>query len=251
MENKATDAWFYSQKGERFGPVTFPELKTLAAGTELSPRNDVVWTHGMADWAPAGEIDGLFERRPAKDAQEDGDMGETGGAPLHSSADVTASTGGDWPGARRRGFLIAWLIFPPLWFWGFHLASPFFRAQFGPEIMKFLSAGSPMVPLLVAIYFGFKRLRNLGMNRWWCLACFIPILNLWLGFRCAACPSGYAFHRKLGGTGISLAVIYWLLIAACSLAIFTSFALWFGIVGSLELQDLIREQIRTATAAIQ
>jgi hypothetical protein len=58
VENKATDAWFYSQKGERFGPVTFPELKTLAAGTELSPRNDVVWTHGMADWAPAGEIDG-------------------------------------------------------------------------------------------------------------------------------------------------------------------------------------------------
>lgn len=250
MENKATDAWFYSQKGERFGPVTFTELKTLAAGTELSPRNDVVWTHGMADWAPAGQIDGLFERRLEGVAQKDADLGEIGSAAPHSTAGVTASTGGDWPGARRRGFIIAWLFFPPLWLWGVRAASPFFSVQFGPEIMKFLSVGSPIVPLLVAIYFGFKRLLNLGMSRWWCLACFIPILNLWLGFRCVACPSGYAFHRKLGSIGILLAVIYWLLITACSLAIFAGFALWFGIVGSLELQDLIREQIRTATAAI-
>jgi hypothetical protein len=39
---------------------------------------------------------------------------------------------------------------------------------------------------------------------------FAPLLNLWVAYRCLACPAGYAYHRKLDVPGIALALLYWL-----------------------------------------
>ena len=40
----------------------------------------------------------------------------------------------------------------------------------------------------------------------------IPVINLWLGFRCLACPVGYAVRKKLDGMGKLVAVLYWVAI---------------------------------------
>jgi hypothetical protein len=52
------------------------------------------------------------------------------------------------------------------------------------------------------------------MSRLWCLAVFAPFLNLWVGYRCFACPAGYAYQKKLDPPGIALAVIYWIVMAS-------------------------------------
>jgi TM2 domain-containing membrane protein YozV len=51
--------WYYSVDGDRQGPVAAAELKKLADAGTLKPT-DLVWKDGMADWAPAKSIKGLF-----------------------------------------------------------------------------------------------------------------------------------------------------------------------------------------------
>ncbi len=58
-----SDAWYYGQGGQQFGPVTFEQLKQSAAGGALSP-SDYVWTEGMPNWKAASEIAGLFSGPP-------------------------------------------------------------------------------------------------------------------------------------------------------------------------------------------
>jgi TM2 domain-containing membrane protein YozV len=51
--------WYYSVDGDRQGPVSAGELKKLADAGTLK-QTDLVWKDGMADWAPAKSIKGLF-----------------------------------------------------------------------------------------------------------------------------------------------------------------------------------------------
>ena len=53
------DQWHYSVAGENKGPVSSSELKKLASAGKLS-RTDLIWKDGMANWAPAGKVKGLF-----------------------------------------------------------------------------------------------------------------------------------------------------------------------------------------------
>jgi TM2 domain-containing membrane protein YozV len=55
-----TQEWYYSVGGgERQGPISAAELKKLADAGNLK-AGDLVWKEGMADWAPAKSIKGLF-----------------------------------------------------------------------------------------------------------------------------------------------------------------------------------------------
>jgi TM2 domain-containing membrane protein YozV len=54
-----TQEWYYSVDEGRQGPVAAAELKKLADAGTLKPT-DLVWKDGMADWAPAKSIKGLF-----------------------------------------------------------------------------------------------------------------------------------------------------------------------------------------------
>jgi uncharacterized membrane protein YhaH (DUF805 family) len=105
---------------------------------------------------------------------------------------------------------------------------------------------APLVPLAVLVYFSLKRLVNLGMSRWWCLAVFAPILNLWVGYRCFACPAGYAYHKKLDGPGIALAILYWLITVAAVLIVAAMVALLVGVINSPSLHEQLRVLIPTA-----
>jgi hypothetical protein len=51
--------WYYSRAGQRLGPIGSAELKQLADGGQLAPT-DLVWKDGMAEWAPAHQVKGLF-----------------------------------------------------------------------------------------------------------------------------------------------------------------------------------------------
>ncbi len=51
--------WHYTRGGNKSGPVSAVQLKRLATSGEFSPT-DMVWTEGMAAWAPAGSMKGLF-----------------------------------------------------------------------------------------------------------------------------------------------------------------------------------------------
>jgi TM2 domain-containing membrane protein YozV len=57
------DEWYYSEAGEQRGPIPLAELKQRAAAGKLG-RGELIWTDGMADWKPAGEVRGIFDGGP-------------------------------------------------------------------------------------------------------------------------------------------------------------------------------------------
>ena len=240
--------WFYTCEGDRLGPVSFGELREMAEASSLNPRLDMVWKEGMGVWKPAGQIDGLFERRTAPDEPRES-LAPSADPYRPPSQTTEADMGKDagWPGARRRSFLLANLVFPFVWQFGLVAITPFLIGVIGNEIMSVALPFSAIVPLVVAIYFGLNRLVNLGMSRWWYLANFVPILNMWVGYRCFACPAGYAYHKKMDGPGIVLAIFYWLMVLLSILIVIAFVALFFGTIDSPELQEQIREAIRSAS----
>jgi hypothetical protein len=246
-EASQQDCWYYTREGERMGPVTFAELRIQVEETLLNPRLDMVWTQGMAEWKPAGEIEGLFAKRPPPIPQESLTPPTDPYAPpkLDSVAEMMSRIV-DWPGARRRGFLMATILFPLVWQGIVMLSSGSLTQQFWVEIMGIIAIGAMFVPVLVAIYFGLMRLVNLGMSRWWYLANFVPILNIWLGYRCFACPAGYAYHKKLDGVGVTLAIFYWLLVVLGILAIIVAIAMMLGALDNPELQQQLFDAFSTA-----
>jgi len=58
--------------------------------------------------------------------------------------------------------------------------------------------------LLVPVYY---RLKNTGMNPWWCLGSLVPIVNLYIWFRCFLFPEGYSKTKKLDKKAVWALVI--------------------------------------------
>jgi hypothetical protein len=50
--------WYYSRGGQQAGPVTVEELRGLLTNGQVAPT-DLVWTEGMANWQPAGQVPAL------------------------------------------------------------------------------------------------------------------------------------------------------------------------------------------------
>ena len=233
--------WFYTCVGERLGPVSFEELRTMVANSSLDPRLDMVWKKSMDAWKPAGQIDGLFERTNAPVAVREPLAAPA--EPIRSSTKQTSKTSTTQivaePGGRRRSLILATLVFPFAWHFALRLASPLLINQFGQILMGQILPVAAFLPLLVIVYLGLRRLLNLGMSRFWLLAVFAPVLNLWLGYRCFACPAGYARHKKLDPPGIVLAVLYWLVV----LFVVTYLALITGAIHSPALLEKFRSLV--------
>lgn len=253
MEDEPHEIWFYSRDGEKRGPVSFTHLQAKAKDASLNPRLDMVWTKGMDEWKLAGEIDGLFKRRPALEppeiptpalAVDPAPAPDFYQPPPEESIAEQMAKQTDWPGARRRSYLIAICVFPILWGLGTAAGTEFLTTQFGPQIMRFAMPPLALVPLLVIIYFAVKRLANLGMSPLWIFGNFIPILNIWVGYRCFACPAGYAYHKKLDVAGVILTIIWCIFVVAVVGAI----AALYGDVGTPEIQRQLRETLRNVTA---
>src|SRR5262249_50218372 len=53
-------SWYYTERNEQKGPVSFDDLRGRAQAGYLRPT-DLVWQEGTADWVRASLVDGLFE----------------------------------------------------------------------------------------------------------------------------------------------------------------------------------------------
>ena len=58
----SADSWYYGDGEQRCGPVSTEELRELASSGRLH-QDSLVWKQGMADWTPAGQIEGVFQFR--------------------------------------------------------------------------------------------------------------------------------------------------------------------------------------------
>jgi len=250
MSDKKQGDWFYTREGKRLGPVTFENLRTKATQGELNPRLDMAWTQGMGEWQPAGEIDGLFERRAVTETRESlAPSADSYHAPQLEPVPGQMGKDDDWPGSRRRSYLFMTLIFPGLWNFALIAGKEFLTTQLGGQVTDIAIPILSLLPLLLAVAFSISRLANLGMSRWWFLGNLVPLLNVWIGYRCFACPAGYAYHKKLDGWGILLAIIYWLTVLAVILAVTGFVALLSGAIGTPEQQEQLKHILQSAADA--
>ena len=242
MSEMAADAWFYTREGEKIGPVTLSDLRIKASEGALNPRLDMVWTQGMDGWKASGEIEGLFERSAAPQVPvELAPAADPYRPPGQGTAAEMMNHQGDWPGARRRSFFFMTCLFPSLWILGLAAATPFLASKLGDRITAFVPLVAMLVLVVAVLYFAVRRLINLGMSGWWIIGSFVPFLNVWVNYRCFACPGGYAYHKKLDGVGVFLAIVYWLVLVSLIGSIGYTGGVLLGKIGTPELQQQVRE----------
>jgi GYF domain 2 len=101
--------WWYARGDDQLGPVSPADLRRLAAGGNLAPA-DLVWREGMAEWAPAARIKGLFP--DAREAAEDGPPPTAPPPPAAAPVDAPA---GEAPSADPTGMTASMPegLFPP------------------------------------------------------------------------------------------------------------------------------------------
>jgi hypothetical protein len=59
-----SDQWFIHSNGEQMGPYTGEQLVQYAQQGSVTAET-MVWTEGMAEWAPASQVPGLLPAAPA------------------------------------------------------------------------------------------------------------------------------------------------------------------------------------------
>jgi len=234
MSKAQDDAWFYTRKGGRHGPVTLGEMKKLAESGDLDPRYDLCWKQGMADWCAAGEIEGVFTKIPASSggrppgvsAALAGD-GPSGAAHMSMQDAERMLREADWPGVSRVGYWFCIWVLPLFIAAGLVILLPEVPGLLEPEAMKWVNLavlGGTLLYVAFLVAVSLRRFTNLGMSRWWFLGNFVPVLSLWVAYRSLCCPPGYAYHGKLDGAGVFLAIVYWgVVVMACA-----AFALTFA-----------------------
>lgn len=241
VSESSQEAWYYTANGQRIGPVSRGELQEMAANGKLNPRYDQCWTNGMAQWTPAGEIEGLFPK-PKADAR-DGKPALAEKSPFQQQRQESKLSETDlerelrsakWPGATRRVYLFATWVLPIIVGAAVAGLSWFLLDPENPEdvaVLPMLSGIAVLAVFIVIVFIWLQRFQNLGMSRWWILGNFVPILNLWLGYRAMCCPAGYEYHRKLDGIGVFLAIIYWGFILLSVVMMVLSIVAMLGLVG--------------------
>ncbi len=235
MDEASYQAWFYTRNGERTGPIAFADLQDVAAAGALNPRLDMIWTQGMESWRPAGEIEGLFERRAAEEPEI------VAVAASQPQPEIVEEHQAEWPGVRRAGYILVTLVLPIVLGGGSGFAAAAFRNDPNSGAVGLGIVIGALVLLILVIWTSLQRLANLAMSRWWFLGNLVPLLQLWVGYRCFACPPGYAEHKKLDGAGKFLALLYWLVVAIGVIAVIAGVAAMTGLIGSPEIQQKIRE----------
>lgn len=222
----AKGEWFVSRSGQRFGPVSFEQLKEAAKAGRLEPRTDLIFGGDLSEWTPAGKVDGVFTAKDLEN-QKDSKKSKKDLNTLADSAKFTkdpAPTNIKMPGVARLGYILGTTLLPAVLFLGFLAATPKMIEFVGPKFAYLPPFLMIVIPLVFYLAITAKRFQNLGMSGWWMLGLFfVPILNLWLGYRLFACPPGYALTKKLDAMGWILALFYWLVNLAYFAWLFVGF----------------------------
>ncbi|MFC4991221.1 DUF4339 domain-containing protein [Rubritalea tangerina] len=238
--SEAAAAWYYTQHGERKGPVTLEVLRGAIEHLKVDRERDLVWGPGLSDWVTIDKVPELqdlpagpppiatpvqtAEPEKKKEAVAKSEASVSPPAAVNPYQSPTANQeeddnalseamearrGNQYPGMGR---LVYWIV-PTLItivLVGIGVAAMGVLAKDSPEM------GMPVVVVMLAVIFlvflmtTFSRLKNLGMSRWNILWSVVPIAHIWLSFRLYVCPAGYHNHRKLDTAGKVL-VGLWLL----------------------------------------
>ena len=218
------DGWYVSRGGQTFGPVQFEQVVEAAKAGRLEPRTDMLFGGDLADWAPAGEVPGVFERvSPEERAAEEAAKGKGGEDNLADVGDFEDDDDEpaklDLPGAHRLGYFFGVTLLPAVLVIGLSNLMPIMIDVVGAKYGGYVPYLFLLIPLLIVVV-TVKRFQNLAMSGWWWLGLGVPILQIWLYYRLFACPPGYAFTKKLDVAGKILTTLYVLsLVASVALGI--------------------------------
>ncbi|BCX48944.1 hypothetical protein HAHE_28520 [Haloferula helveola] len=232
--SKKQDDWFVSRGGQRFGPVTFTQLMEAAKQGRLEPRTDLIFGGALAEWTPAGDVDGVFERKERR-KEEPARRGHR--APDNSLADSGSydsdsqpKTKLHLPGATRLGYFLGVTVLPTILAIGFARFIPEIADMVGEKFAQYTPLLVLIIPLLVLVI-TVKRFQNLAMSGWWTFGLLVPLMNWWLQYRLICCPTGYGYTKKMDPIGWILAVLYWLILVGGIAAYF--------VIGAVMINDLI------------
>lgn len=211
-ENEMAKVWFVNRGGNRLGPVSLDDLKSMVERGELNPRLDMVWKDGMDKWIAAGELEGLFERNEEAKAAEQakGNSNNFTGYIPQETDEERDRIKGIWPGVGRGTFFFVCYLLPVIWVLAIRFGFPYLEGKASADDLLIVSSLLLLFPFLLMVATTLKRFQNLGMSRLWFLGLFVPILGIWVYYRVIACPPGYAQNKKLDGMGWVLAIFYWL-----------------------------------------
>ncbi len=270
MNNLSQDAWFFTHQDAKEGPVDFVTLQSMAQQGKIHPRQDLIWSKGMESWLPAGEIQGLFVRRTPLSPPLEINESPSLEIPVRAMAELPVeqiapevslpeaspsrtlepdgpaewqSSGESLPGASRLKYLFVMIVFPLLWLLVLAVVSTFLKPEMGEKVLTSIASAALALPGLVFIYITLMRLVNLGMSRWWILAHFVPLLNVWVGYRCFACPGGYAVRKKLDGAGIFLAIVYGLFVLAGVVGAVLFVGILAGMIGTPHMHEQLLDRM--------
>jgi uncharacterized membrane protein YhaH (DUF805 family) len=197
-----TGQWYYAAGGQQQGPVTVDHLRQLAATGGVQP-DTLVWTDGMANWAPLNTTP-LF-------AMLSGDGGAPTAiapgvaSPALSGAQSMAGQAAPWgagmagtaAAAQAPGFVDAIKICFAKYatfrgratrpeYWWFYLAIILVSVLltiidvviFGPNALGLLSLAWSLAVFLPSIAAGVRRLHDTDRSGWWFLIILVPLVGI-------------------------------------------------------------------------
>jgi uncharacterized membrane protein YhaH (DUF805 family) len=195
------EQWFFAKDGQQEGPVSAQQIGALAKSGALDPASTLVWRDGLADWKTLAES-GILAETAAMSPIAANPVSEN----PYLVTERTRNTLGEssysapveYPGYGRLRYFLSIMV----------VTVVFYAILFAVVFAMFRSSGSggtvvgvvlliALLMLVVTIYIGLQRLKNLGMSGWAILWTLVPIMNLWIGWRMVACPAGYEHHRTM------------------------------------------------------
>lgn len=213
------EKWYFTcDAGTQQGPVSKASLMQMIATNEVKPTN-MVWKEGMADWLFVSQVLELASTEPAAtsvapDAAQTSPQNLNPYAPPSSNTEVVSDAVDvfstkditDYPGIGRLSYFFQFI--------GYFVG--FVAIGFATVFLNSLVIAVLMVVVLFVFMMRlhYRRLINIGMNGWWILAIFIPIVNSIISIMLLACPTGYADTKKLDLPGAIIGSILILLFIA-------------------------------------
>lgn len=213
------DEWFFANNGAQEGPVTAPQLQALVRSGTLDPATLLVWKEGMAEWSSLQDA-GLMPATsplmaPAPMVSTTPPASLTTNPYLlsersqHSMARERDAYVPSYEGYGRLRYFLTYMV----------MTIVFYAIAFGIMFLIVKSTESvgaslavlgllAIVFMIAALYIGAQRTKNLGMSGFAVLWSFVPIMNIWIGWRMMACPEGYEDHRTLDTPGKVLSGIW-------------------------------------------
>lgn len=218
------DEWYFTKNGEQDGPVTALQLQALVRAGALDPTSLLVWKEGMAEWStlqaaglmpvasPLSAPTPMVKTPPP--ASQNINPYEVSANRQNSLANERDSNGTNYEGYGRSRYFLTYIVVTIV-FYGMMIASAsLIMKNSAMKGDKALGSSFAVIALLGIVYMiafmyvGAQRTKNLGMSGYAVLWTFVPIMNIWIGWRMLACPEGYEDHRTLDSPGKAISGIW-------------------------------------------